>query len=305
MNERQKSYFALLIVFLALLVIGFIEAAFGKETNSPTPFQEQVAWEVGQVLKHRDGVLLWQDHKTSTEKVFGNPELLDKNFRPGSLMKLITAETALQEGIRQNYRCRGRDKIGGKKHFCWTPKGHGLQDLAQALGKSCNLYFSKLAQKIGGEKILQALRAYPFTHAQNFSRDLLSEPSDLADLAIGDHPAFKVTPREMAEFWQLYLNKLTRPGYQVIRQGLLRAVSGGTARGMGSLPKGVLAKTGTSDAESVDYKTDGWFLGAYPAENPQYTLLIFLKNSHGYLEPTQLAAKIFAHQESLAEMKNP
>ncbi len=55
----------------------------------------------------------------------------------------------------------------------------------------------------------------------------------------------------------------------------------------------IIAKTGTADSLGSAFKTHGWFIGAYPAENPRFALVIFMKNAHGYGAPTALARKVF------------
>jgi cell division protein FtsI/penicillin-binding protein 2 len=68
----------------------------------------------------------------------------------------------------------------------------------------------------------------------------------------------------------------------------------------------ILGKTGTSDAEKSAYKTDGWFLGAYPAGHPRYAVLVFLRHAHGFEEAATLAGKIFSlgFQTGFFEIKN-
>jgi hypothetical protein len=34
-------------------------------------------------------------------------------------------------------------------------------------------------------------------------------------------------------------------------------------------------------------------LGAFPKDDPQWAMMIFMKNAHGYMEPAALAGKIF------------
>lgn len=294
MNDRQKSILALIIVFIALLLMGILEA-YLKAATPEVPLPETVTQQVDQALKYRDGVVLWWDQKTGARKIYGNSLLLQENFLPGSLMKLITAEAAVTRGVQMSYRCEGHDTWQGRRRNCWTPEGHGRLDLPQALGVSCNLFFSKLGLKLGFQPILNTLQEY----ALGKERTLKVQDLDLIDFAVGDDPNFQVTPQQMANFWNQYLDKLALPRFQAIRQGLLRAAQDGTARAAATDGVTLLAKTGTADSRVTAYKTHGWFLGAYPAENPRYRLLIFLKNAHGYLEPAQLAGQILKlHHEN-------
>jgi len=288
LNDRQKGILALIIVFLALLVIGILEAYLTAATPE-APLPKSITGEVDRALKYRDGVILWWDRKTGAKKIYGNRKLMKQNFLPGSLMKLITAEAATTQGMNPAYHCEGHDTIDGKRHNCWTPKGHGRLNLPRALSHSCNLYFSNLGRSLGFDPLLKTLRQYPLGQGRDFKKEDL----DLMAFSVGDEANFQVSPEQMARFWDQYLGKLQDPRFQGVRQGLLRAATEGTAKAAGNGKVEILAKTGTADSQVEAFKTHGWFLGAYPAENPRWALLIFMKNAHGYLEPSRLAGKIF------------
>lgn len=284
--ERKWSYWALLIIFLALLLIGALETWLSAETFAPA-VSEQIGQRIQKALTYHDGIVITWDLDQNDLRIWGNGKLLDQAFLPGSTMKLITAEAAFQAGMNPTYDCKGRQRIQGRTQFCWTPKGHGKLHLPEALAHSCNLYFSELGQKLGLDRLVRTLSQYPFAGLSH----LKSSQLDLRAFAIGEEPSFKVTPRQMARFWQSYLKKLERPQMQGIRQGLLRAATEGTALRSGT---NLLAKTGTADSLGQAFPTHGWFLGAYPAKNPRRGLLIFMKNAHGYREPATLAGEIIA-----------
>lgn len=284
--ERKWSYWVLLIIFLALLLIGALETWLKAETFSQG-VSEQIGQRVQQALMYHDGIVITWDLHQEDMRIWGNGKLLDRPFLPGSTMKLITAEAAFRAGVNPAYHCKGRHRFQGRTEFCWTPKGHGKLHLPEALAHSCNLYFSELGQKLGLDRLVQTLSQYPFADLGH----LKSSPINLRAFAIGEDPSFKVTPRQMAQFWRNYLKKLEQPQMQGIRQGLLRAATEGTAHQSGS---DLLAKTGTADSLVQAFPTHGWFLGAYPAANPRRGLLIFMKNAHGYREPAALAGEIIA-----------
>ena len=287
MSERKKSLIALLIITLALLLIGILEAWLRGATPPGPP--QAIAQAVQAGLKYRDGVvLLWQVDGNS-HWVLGNGQLLEKKFLPGSLMKLITAEAALRQGVDQHYRCEGHQDWPEGRQDCWIPKGHGNLDLPKALALSCNLYFSKLGDRLGWDPLLAVLAEYQLTPNPTLSRNAES----LRKFAIGEAEEFSVTPKTVARFWQQYLKQIEQPKFQAIREGLSRAATEGTAKAAAGLGLPLLAKTGTAEAVGESYKTHGWFLGAYPADHPQWAVMIFLKNAHGYMEPAHLAGEIF------------
>ncbi len=276
----------ILLIFASILPAH----AFAESQWNPA-FLTAVNREVYRATAKHEGIVIWIDRERSEQKIFGNLQLASEPFRPGSLFKLLTAEAAVQAGLKPKFRCAGHAEIGGKKRFCWNRKGHGELDLAGALAQSCNLFFAQLGVELGNGEFKGELARYAFLASKIEGKDILA--SDLANFAIGDSTDFKMTPLEVAQWWIGLLEKLQRPEYSPLLQGLRRAGREGTAsRGV---PSGmdVLVKTGTSDSELARYKTDAWFLAAYPAEHPRYALVIFLKEAYGFREPAALARKIF------------
>lgn len=296
-----------LLVFLGFfLSINLIDIPWGYSQISPL---EQTVWTqarqiVNQTLRSRDGVVLWQDLQSGEQKVLGNSALLQQSFLPGSVMKLLTAEAALQQGVELNYHCQGHESFSGAPvtsgdvvQWCWEPNGHGDMDLSRALAHSCNLYFAKLGTQLNWSAFKKLLQSYSFAANQDLEKNFSETPPPLNLFAIGEKTApqnlFKVTPQEMAFFWEHYLEKLSQPRYERIRRGLVLAGEIGTGKlAAQGLDFKILVKTGTADSERPDYKTHAWLLAAYPAEKPRYALVIFLRNAHAYEEAARLAGKI-------------
>ncbi|MEL6746282.1 MAG: penicillin-binding protein 2 [Pseudomonadota bacterium] len=91
----------------------------------------------------------------------GRP-LINKAIRgaypPGSTFKMVTALAGLEAGLitpRDRLRCDGVHVVGKQKFRCWNGRGHGRVNLHRALRESCNVYFYKLAQQVGMERIAQ------------------------------------------------------------------------------------------------------------------------------------------------------
>jgi cell division protein FtsI/penicillin-binding protein 2 len=207
-------------------------------------------------------------------------------------MKLITAQAALNQGVDLHYRCQGHEGRGKNRQTCWLPTGHGSLDLPKALALSCNLYFSQLGTRVGWDPLLKVLAEYSLSPGKNISKT----DATLRKFSIGEDTEFTVTPLQVEAFWEKYLRQLDQGKLQAIQEGLQRAALEGTAKGSAAFdPPGlpILAKTGTAEAVGEPYKTHGWFLGATPTGDPEWALMIFLKNAHGYREPTQLAGEVF------------
>ncbi|WP_425995761.1 penicillin-binding protein 2 [Caulobacter sp. DWR1-3-2b1] len=94
--------------------------------------------------------------------------LLDKSmtgtFPPGSTFKPTVGLAALTAGIDPEVRinCGGSWYYGGRTWRCWEPRGHGSQNLHDAIKNSCDVYFYQTSLKIGPDAIANAARAVGF-----------------------------------------------------------------------------------------------------------------------------------------------
>lgn len=72
-----------------------------------------------------------------------------EHYAPGSTLKPFTALAALETGEAEGdhvYTCNGYIQIGqGRPKYCNNKHGHGDLDMRQAIARSCNVYFWKLA----------------------------------------------------------------------------------------------------------------------------------------------------------------
>lgn len=243
---------------------------------------------------YRDGLIIWTDLKSGQQWSWGNTQLADEKFRPGSLMKLLTAQAAYDQADKFRYRCGGHEGKKPKRRFCWKSNGHGSMDLPKALAHSCNLFFAQLGKSLSRAQLLTTLSLFNFSFQGQLEKQKALDAHDWGDVVIGDSPHFLVSPQEMGHYWNQFIQSLSAGKYPAIAQVLLLAAREGTASGATDLPANLWAKTGTADSEGAAFKTHGWFLGAYPAGQARYTLVIFLKNAHGFAEPTRLASEIFS-----------
>ncbi len=77
-------------------------------------------------------------------------------YSPGSTFKVIMAVAALQEGFLkpgEKIFCGGTAVFYGQKRHCHRRWGHGKIGLAEALERSCNIFFYTLGQRMGIETI--------------------------------------------------------------------------------------------------------------------------------------------------------
>ncbi|HEX5791176.1 MAG TPA: penicillin-binding transpeptidase domain-containing protein, partial [Luteolibacter sp.] len=81
-------------------------------------------------------------------------------YAPGSTMKVPTALTGTMNGLAASrLSCEGYVAYGDHKVGCWlwNQKGgsHGTLSLPQALQRSCNPYFNKLANALGSQRLVE------------------------------------------------------------------------------------------------------------------------------------------------------
>lgn len=96
----------------------------------------------------------FQQNKTLFNKV------INGLYPPGSTFKVVSALTALQNGMSSNfkYNCTGKFKYGNRIFHCNKEDGHGKVDLNQALAGSCNCYFYQIATEIEVNKIAETAK---------------------------------------------------------------------------------------------------------------------------------------------------
>lgn len=98
------------------------------------------------------------------QKMWRN-SLVNDTFEPGSIFKVVTMVTALEEGIASEsdtFECGGSFQVGSHTIKCWKTSGHGSQILPQILQNSCNVGFMKLGEKIGKETLNEYIKKLGF-----------------------------------------------------------------------------------------------------------------------------------------------
>ena len=137
---------------------------------------------------------------------------ISDTYEPGSTFKLVTASTALEEGIvastdkEGEFCCTGYIEVAGVRMKCWRYyRPHGPESLRQALMNSCNPVFIGLGGKIGVTKYYEYLRKYGFLGKTGidlpgeagsiFLKESKVGPVELGTIAFGQR--FEVTPIQM------------------------------------------------------------------------------------------------------------
>lgn len=246
----------------------------------------------------------------------GTGELINKvtqgEYPPGSIFKIVVAAAALEAGgdPERRFTCDGTETVNGHSVTCNTggENGHGEITLEEAMAYSCNCAFIKLGQETGAEAIIDmaeklglgrtVLEGYPGEKDGNLMTSQQSGGAAIANLSIGQGETL-VTPLQVAHMTSVLANGGVDMGLSVImenekeaegirclnsetvmtlQQMMNAVVKYGTAEG---LDMSVSSGGKTGSAESVQGGKDvvhGWMTGYLPAEEPEYTVTVFVEN---------------------------
>ncbi|MCI5840248.1 MAG: penicillin-binding protein 2 [Peptoniphilaceae bacterium] len=235
-------------------------------------------------------------------------------YRPGSIMKIITATSIIDNNIDENYDDTGEEIVDGFKIHNISDQVFGQLDLRNALVHSSNTYFANKTLKVGKDNLKTTSEKYLFN--KEYSFDLIHNTSkipfdelDKTDLAMTGfgYGKTETTPLHMAmmvsaianrgnmmqprlvkyivdsetgkikkESQNTVLSKVTSTNTALkITDYMVSVVENGTGSEAYVPEINIAGKTGT--AENEDGSNDSWFVGFYPADNPVVSIAIVLE----------------------------
>lgn len=136
----------------------------------------------------------------------------------GSTFKLVTAATALKQGITPTYCCNGNIKIDDVTFGCHNKAGHGELDLCEALKQSCNPYFINLSQQLDRQLLLDTASDLSFGKRNIFAEGFetakgvipqieeISLAGQVGNLSFGQG-RLTATPIQIAQMTSAIINK--------------------------------------------------------------------------------------------------
>ena len=143
--------------------------------------------------------------KADAQLIQWRNKALNDTYDPGSTFKILTLAAALEEGLidkNTTVNCSGAVTISGQTIHCSSKAGHGLQNLEQTVGNSCNPAFISYGLKLGTEKFYEYMRSFGIMSPTGidlggeatgvFAADANFTQLDLACYAFGQN--FTVTP---------------------------------------------------------------------------------------------------------------
>lgn len=247
----------------------------------------------------------------------GQDELVNKvtqgEYPPGSIFKIIVAAAALEQGMdpEQTFTCDGHVIINGQKVNCKTggETGHGTITFRDAFAQSCNSAFIQIGQKIGAAAILdmaekmglgkEVLEGYPGEKAGSLMTLEQSGGAAIANLSIGQGETL-MTPLQAAKMTNIIaaggqdkgvhilletVGEEDGEGRQVMRPDTAKTIQAMMRETMvtGSGKKleadvTMAGKTGSAESYLGGQETvHGWMTGFAPAEDPEYTIAVFVE----------------------------
>lgn len=111
----------------------------------------------GHLTRAEETLLLSDPRKPFIDKT------VNAQYPPGSLFKFVTALAALADGQGaedENIVCTGAYELAGTTFACNGT--HGKLDLVGAIKHSCNIYFWRLAERIGLDRLAHVAQEYGF-----------------------------------------------------------------------------------------------------------------------------------------------
>lgn len=131
------------------------------------------------------------------QKMWRN-RLVNDTFEPGSIFKVVTAITALEENLVTDdltFNCTGGLHFGSNYIKCWRTEGHGVQHFGDIIQNSCNVGFMELGDKIGKETLYEYIKKFGFGELSGIdlpgeAAGIVKKPenisvTDLATIAFG------------------------------------------------------------------------------------------------------------------------
>ena len=253
--------------------------------------------------------------KADAQLIQWRNKALNDTYEPGSTFKILTLAAALEEGLidkNTTVNCSGAVTISGQTIHCSSKAGHGLQNLEQTVGNSCNPAFISYGLKLGTEKFYEYMRSFGIMSPTGidlggeatgvFAADANFTQLDLACYAFGQnftvtplalitaqaacvnggylytpHFAQQITDSDGNVIWQHddtpVRQVISEETSAIVREALEYVVSSGSGKNGRVAGYRIGGKTGTADkGQTGDVVVS--FLCFAPADDPQIMMLI-------------------------------
>jgi len=104
----------------------------------------------------------WKELATNPFHPMRN-KAIQGQYPPGSTYKIVTAAAALEEAVidaSTQYFCPGYYRYGNRTYRCWRRGGHGPVELIQGIAQSCDVFFYRLGEQLGVDRLAEYAEAF-------------------------------------------------------------------------------------------------------------------------------------------------
>jgi len=167
---------------------GGVLALYSAPSFDPNDFVGGISEELWASLNEDEGIPLYD------RAVLGK-------YPPASTWKLATAAIALDLGVvtPDEYMavpCTGSFTFGSRSYRCHLAEGHGFNNLSEAIGNSCDVYFYQLGLRITLDRMLRRVTEIGFSQRCGIDLPQESQGTFPPDRTFWERDPFNYTPRE-------------------------------------------------------------------------------------------------------------
>lgn len=243
-------------------------------------------------------------------------------FSPGSVFKMVIVTAGLESGVIDKNTLiedTGVLKVGdySYRNWLWTKSGmtDGLVDVVKALQRSNDIFFYKLGERLGLERIKNW--AFKYGYGRKTGVELAGELDgivpdskwkkeakgenwflgDTYHLAIGQG-GLSITPLQVNQMTNIIANKgvkckmsilkdsevecsdlkIKKENWELVLEGMKNACkSGGTAWPLFNFKTEIACKTGTAEVGDGSKDTQAWLTAFAPADDPQISITVLVE----------------------------
>jgi len=189
-------------------------------------------------------------------------------YPPASTYKIVTAMAGLEEGVvdeETTYHCPGYYKYGNRVYRCWKKGGHGTVNLSRALSESCDVYFYRVGQDLGVDRLAFYATSCGFGKATGIN---------LEDEASGLIPTAAWKKRKLGQSWigGETLSLAIGQGYNLSTPLQLTAMVAAVANGGTLYRPALVSRIETADGLAIE-KNQVVVTGALPVRKETLDLV--------------------------------